>query len=255
MNKSLIIAFVSLVFCKICLAEDYYFKNCQLDQTYTGDYIIDLEKNEIKVRFIGTDGMLIQEWDDKIEIITKDKVTSGIIQSKKKAEFYNQYSLDAKSKSVIRQGYIKKHSLDILRPIGAKSQSFCKEVKADWEKVEKEKIKKKEEEMKIEKELEKIKKIEERKRLAEEKAEKEKNKKRISILGEKWIKFSEYNANSGNQLKIDFDNKASEVCLKSGFKNFDILKKKVEIVETDETPAFGLEAVIKLGISGVVKCR
>ena len=31
--------------------------------------------------------------------------------------------------------------------------------------------------------------------------------------------------------------------------------EKVEIIEMDETPTFGIETVIKLGIAGVVECK
>ena len=30
---------------------------------------------------------------------------------------------------------------------------------------------------------------------------------------------------------------------------------KIEIVETDETPAFGTETVIKIGINGIIECK
>lgn len=77
--------------------------------------------------------MLLQEWTDKIESITKDRITSKIIKSKKKEHFFTQYYLDVKTKSVFRQGYIKKHTLDVLRPVGTKRQAPCKNVKADWD--------------------------------------------------------------------------------------------------------------------------
>ena len=35
----------------------------------------------------------------------------------------------------------------------------------------------------------------------------------------------------------------------------DFLEKKVEIIDEDETPAFGLETVIKIAINGVVECK
>ena len=37
--------------------------------------------------------------------------------------------------------------------------------------------------------------------------------------------------------------------------NFSVLKRKVEIIEIDETPAIGLEPVIKIGINGIVECN
>ena len=46
---------------------------------------------------------------------------------------------------------------------------------------------------------------------------------------EKWIKFKDYSSDAGKQLKIDFDQKAAEDCLASGFDNFDILEKVFKI--------------------------
>ena len=79
----------------------------------------------------------------------------------------------------------------------------------------------------------------------------------ISINGEKWIPISKWNDASGlelqEQLKNDFDKKAAELCSLTG--NFDILEKKIEVIDQDDTPAFGLETVVKLGIVGVIKCK
>ena len=33
------------------------------------------------------------------------------------------------------------------------------------------------------------------------------------------------------------------------------LKKIVEIIEMDETPAFGTEAKVRIGIQGVIECK
>ena len=54
-------------------------------------------------------------------------------------------------------------------------------------------------------------------------------------------------------MEIDFEKKASELCAASG--DYKILEKKVEIIDEDETPAFGLETVIKIAINGVVECK
>ena len=81
----------------------------------------------------------------------------------------------------------------------------------------------------------------------------------ILIGWKKWIKISEYETSSGkgkkaiDELKIDFDKKASELCTST--KNFKVLEKKIIVVEMDETPAFGLETVVKIGIDGVVECK
>ena len=82
MNRVLIIILLSLLFCKAGFAESYYFKECKIDEKYLANYIIDFDKDIIKVNFTGTDGTS-QEWTDKIEVIAKDRITSKIIQSKK----------------------------------------------------------------------------------------------------------------------------------------------------------------------------
>ena len=133
MKKILIIILLSLIFSTKTIAETYYFNECNIDGKYIANYSIDFEKNIIKVNFLESDGMLLQEWTDKIESITKDRITSKIIKSKKREHFFTQYYLDVEAKSVFRQGYSKKHTLDVLRPEGTKRQSVCKNVKADWD--------------------------------------------------------------------------------------------------------------------------
>jgi len=89
--------------------------------------------------------------------------------------------------------------------------------------------------------------------LLEEKKNKEaKDIHKILVIADKWIRLSKYNSNSGEKLKNDFDKKAKEVCKN---KNFLIIKKKVEIVEMDDTPAYGTETVIKLGVDGAIECK
>ena len=34
-----------------------------------------------------------------------------------------------------------------------------------------------------------------------------------------------------------------------------VLEKKIEVLEIDETPAFGIEPKIKIGVNGVVECK
>ena len=420
MKKVFFIIVLTILFNKASYAE-YYFKECKIDTEYLANYIINFEQEIIKVRFIKKDGYS-QEWKDKIETVAKNRVTSKIIQSKKNKEYFTQYYLDTKSKSVFRQRYRKKHDLDILRPDGPKIQSYCENVKADWDvkKIEEdeaisdlEQVLKTQEKILSEKtsipECEgnnyegwknckgkytaedgseyigyfKDGKIEEgsakypggskyvgkfknnkpdglgtftypdgskyvgdwknglshgngirtwkdgRKYVGKFKDDKPhgqgtftypdgskyvgelKNGKRhgegkltytdgrtyvgqfvdgeehgsgtcfasdgssieckmdISTTGrdthnilvswKKWIKISEYETSSGkgkkaiDKLKIDFDKKASELCTST--KNFKVLEKKIVIVEMDETPAFGLETVVKIGIDGVIECK
>ena len=85
------------------------------------------------------------------------------------------------------------------------------------------------------------------------------NTENILILGKKWIKISEFEASVGKAkktidiLESEFEKKAYEFCLET--KKFKILKKKIEIIEYDETPAIGLEPVVKLGIDGTIECK
>ena len=56
-----------------------------------------------------------------------------------------------------------------------------------------------------------------------------------------------------DKLKSDFETKALELC--SPKSNYNVLEKKIEVLEIDETPAYGLEAKLKIGINGVVECK
>ena len=56
-----------------------------------------------------------------------------------------------------------------------------------------------------------------------------------------------------DQLEDNFSKRAFELC--SPIENFNILEKKIDVLEIDETPAFGLEPKIKMGINGVVECK
>ena len=55
------------------------------------------------------------------------------------------------------------------------------------------------------------------------------------------------------QLENNFSSKAFELC--SSTVNFEILEKRMEILEIDETPAFGLETKVRMGINGVIECK
>ena len=55
-----------------------------------------------------------------------------------------------------------------------------------------------------------------------------------------------------DKLKTDFEVKAEEVCLP---KSYSTLDKKIEILDVDETPAYGLETKVKIGINGIVECK
>ena len=87
----------------------------------------------------------------------------------------------------------------------------------------------------------------------------EKNRRSISIEAKKWVKLSDYETASGkgkkimDQLENDFNTMAFELC--SPIENFNILEKRIDVLEIDETPAFGLEPKIKMGVNGVVECK
>ena len=56
-----------------------------------------------------------------------------------------------------------------------------------------------------------------------------------------------------DKLKVDFETKASELCVSKG--NYNVLEKNIEVLEIDETPAYGLETKVKIGINGVIECK
>ena len=56
-----------------------------------------------------------------------------------------------------------------------------------------------------------------------------------------------------DKLKADFEKKALELCLSKG--GYNVIKKKIEVLEVDETPAYGLETKLKIGINGIVECK
>ena len=86
-----------------------------------------------------------------------------------------------------------------------------------------------------------------------------KDTRNISIVAKKWVRISQYEANSKkgkkimDKLKTDFETKALELCSSKG--NYNVLEKRIEVLEIDETPAYGLETKLKIGINGVVECK
>ena len=85
-----------------------------------------------------------------------------------------------------------------------------------------------------------------------------KDTRNISIVSKKWVRLSQYETNTKrgkkvmDKLKADFETKAFELCASKG--NYNVLRKKIDVLEINETPAYGLEAKLKLGVSGVVEC-
>ena len=250
MKKILIIFFFNFLYFDTAFAETYYFKKCQLNKKIFADYIIDLANNEINVKLKTTDGDY-QELNDKIKSVTKDQVVSEIIQSGSGQKNYFQYYLDAKSKSIIKLKY--KMSNGILGVDGPKQTSYCADVKSDWVKNKKKKI---EEEKKKKLKAEQEKEIIEAKKKKEaeiKKKEKEKNHRDILVMDNEWIKLSEAGNVSMTHLTAPFNERALDLCYP--LENFDILDQYTEVIEMDETPAFGIETVVKFGMKGVVKCK
>ncbi len=85
-----------------------------------------------------------------------------------------------------------------------------------------------------------------------------KDTRNISIVAKKWIRISQYEENTKkgkkimDKLKTSFETQALELC--SPKANYKVLDKKLEVLEIDETPAYGLETVVRVGINGVVEC-
>ena len=86
-----------------------------------------------------------------------------------------------------------------------------------------------------------------------------KDTRNISIVAKKWVRISQYETNSKkgkkimDKLKTDFSTKALELC--SPKSKYNVLKKTIEVLDIDETPAYGLETKLKIGINGVVECK
>ena len=131
MKKVLVLVFLSLKLCNAGFAESYYFKECKINEKISVSYSIDLSKSEIQVN-IKTNNELVQVLTDKIQLVTKNKITSKIIKSSSDKDSYFQYYLNAVSKSVTKQIY--KKVGDFYKLDGPIRQSYCSDVKADWDK-------------------------------------------------------------------------------------------------------------------------
>jgi hypothetical protein len=253
--KKILILFLSLFFCNLGFAESYYFKDCALNPNATGNYLIDLENNAIIVILKAKDGTS-QQLIDEIELIEKDKIISKKIKSGKSEDSYFIYYLDAVSKSVVKQNYKKEVGIGLIRPDGPQRESFCTDVKADWNKNEEDaklkKLKEKEKKEKLEKQKQKEK-LKKKKEENDKKIAEEKNKHLISIRDKKWISLSKADPGLVQHLKNDFDVKAAEIC--STGKSFEILTQKIEVAEIDEYPTFGLEPKVQFAINGIIKCN
>ena len=124
----------SLLFCNTGFAESYYFKECKISNAVTGDYIINLDKKIINVTLKAMDGN-VQNFSDKIKLIEKNKIISEKIKSGKGVDVYYQYFLNSESKSVIKLQYKRESGIDMeIFRLNEKRTSYCKDVKAGWDK-------------------------------------------------------------------------------------------------------------------------
>ena len=258
MKRIFVVLLVNLIFNNLAIAEAYYFKNCKLNDIVSADYLIDLENKIINVVLKSTDGKN-QKFADKIELVEKNRIVTKKIKSSKSQDSYFIYYLDVNTQSVIKQNYQRNKvgEINLVKPVGKKQKNFCTDVKSDWEadSIRKSKNKIIEDEKK-EKEKRK-KELEEAKIKSDKKKKFMENKHKISITNKKWIKISEYNSQDDLNKKLinDFKKQAKEICLSKNKNDFEILSQKISIAETDETPAFGLEAVIRIGINGIIECK
>ena len=80
-----------------------------------------------------------------------------------------------------------------------------------------------------------------------------KNKYKIFIIGD-WHKIEAQIKSRDNLINL-FNIQAAEFCSYTGAGNFKTLKRETAIEEVDETPAFGTEAKVRIGINGVIECE
>ena len=126
----------------------YYFKSCRISNAVTGNYIINFEENVIEVELKASDGR-VQNFSDKINSIEKKQIVSDKIRSEKEDNTFYQYFLNKKKKSITKLVF-KKEDLDIdVFRLKSKTESFCTDIKGDWDKrkIDKEKLKKEEKEI------------------------------------------------------------------------------------------------------------
>ena len=134
MKKSLIFLFCSFLFATETFAQSYYFKNCRLSNAVSGDYIVNLNKKVIEVNLQTVDGK-VQNFSDKIKLVEEEQITSEKIKSGKGEKIYYQYFLNSKSKSVIKLEFFKETGIDMdMFKLISKKETYCENVKGNWDK-------------------------------------------------------------------------------------------------------------------------
>ena len=133
MKKIIFSLLLSLLLSNTSFAESYYFKKCKLSNFVSGDYIIDFKKNVIEVNLRADDGTT-QNFSDKIKLVEKNKIISEKIKSAKGKNIYYQYFLNSKSNTVIKIQYKKETGMDMdIFKLDLKRESYCIDVKANWD--------------------------------------------------------------------------------------------------------------------------
>ena len=158
MNKIFTTFLLWIILSSTSLAENYYFKECQLSNAVLGNYIINFDKNVIEVNLLAVDGAT-QNFSDKIKLVEKNKIVSEKIKSAKGENIFYQYFLNSKSQTVVKLEYTKESGIDLdVFKLKSKRESYCSEVKTDWNKIKIENEKASKEQKEILKAKEKIKK-------------------------------------------------------------------------------------------------
>ena len=158
MKKTLAILLLGLLFSNTVFAESYYFNKCKLSNAVSGDYIINFDENIIEVSLRAIDGT-VQNYSDKIKLIEKNKIVSEKIKSAKGENIYYQYFLNSKSQTVIKLQYKKERGIDFdIFKLDSKRESYCADIKTDWDKRKIKEVKTNKEQEQILKAQEKIKK-------------------------------------------------------------------------------------------------
>jgi hypothetical protein len=130
-------------------SESFYFNGCKLSNVVVGNYTVNLEKNIIETTLKSVDGT-VQKFSDGIKSIEKDQIISKKIKSAKGKKIYFQYFLNSKSKSIIKLQYKKQGEDDMsLFKLMEKKESYCTDIKSDWDKVKIDKVKITKEQKKI----------------------------------------------------------------------------------------------------------
>ncbi len=132
MKKTFIIFVLFFAFCMKSSAESYYFKGCEITDKLSLNYNINLKKKTIDVELKKEDGQ-IQKFSHEIKKIEDKKIISEKIKISADENYYNQYFLNAESKTVTKLGYKKEIGTDInVFNLIDKNIWYCKDIKADW---------------------------------------------------------------------------------------------------------------------------